>query len=82
MTGYLTLADSAAGGQKVALKIPNAEIAGIFEDTVVKLFTDTLDSGRQKELMEAFWEEDIESATKLLSDFLWDTISYHDYHED
>ena len=37
---------------------------------------------RQKELMEAFWEEDIESATKLLSDFLWDTISYHDYHED
>ena len=82
MTGYLTLADSAVGGQKVALKIPNAEIAGIFEDAVVKLFTDTLDTGRQKELMEAFWDEDIESATKLLSDFLWDTISYHDYHED
>ena len=82
MTGYLTKADSAAGGQKVALKIPNAEIAGIFEDAVVKLFTDTLDTGRQKELMEAFWDEDIESATKLLSDFLWDTISYHDYHED
>lgn len=82
MTGYLTKADTAAGGQKVALKIPNAEIAGIFEDTVVKLFTDTLDTGRQKELMEAFWDEDIESATKLLSDFLWDTISYHDYHED
>ena len=82
MTGYLTKADSAAGGQKEALKIPNAEIAGIFEDAVVKLFTDTLDTGRQKELMEAFWDEDIESATKLLSDFLWDTISYHDYHED
>ena len=82
MTGYLTLADPASGGQKVALKIPNAEIAGIFEDTVVKLFTDTLDTGRQKELMEAFWDEDIESATKLLSDFLWDTISYHDYHDD
>ena len=82
MTGYLTLADPASGGQKAALRIPNAEIAGIFEDTVVKLFTDTLDTGRQKELMEAFWDEDIESATKLLSDFLWDTISYHDYHED
>ena len=82
MTGYLTLADPASGGQKAALRIPNSEIAGIFEDTVVKLFTDTLDTGRQKELMEAFWDEDIESATKLLSDFLWDTISYHDYHED
>lgn len=82
MTGYLTLADPASGGQKAALRIPNAEIAGIFEDTVVKLFTDTLDTGRQKELMEAFWDEDIESATTLLSDFLWDTISYHDYHED
>ena len=82
MTGYLALADPASGGQKAALRIPNAEIAGIFEDTVVKLFTDTLDTGRQKELMEAFWDEDIESATKLLSDFLWDTISYHDYHED
>ena len=82
MTGYLTLADPASGGQKAVLRIPNAEIAGIFEDTVVKLFTDTLDTGRQKELMEAFWDEDTESATKLLSDFLWDTISYHDYHED
>ena len=82
MNGYLTLADPASGGQKAALRIPNSEIAGIFEDTVVKLFTDTLDTGRQKELMEAFWDEDIESATKLLSDFLWDTISYHDYHED
>ena len=76
MTGYLTLADPASGGQKAALRIPNAEIAGIFEDTVVKLFTDTLDTGRQKELMEAFWDEDIESATKLLSDFLWEDY-YH-----
>jgi len=82
MTGYLTKADPAARGQTAALKIPNAEIAGIFEDTVVKLFTDTLDNSRQKELMKAFWDEDIENATKLLDDFLWDTISYHDYHED
>ena len=82
MTGYLTKADPAARGQTVALKIPNTEISGIFEDAVVKLFTDTLDNSRQKALMEAFWEEDIEGAEKQLSDFLWDTISYHDYHED
>ncbi|MBP3902079.1 MAG: AAA family ATPase [Blautia sp.] len=82
MTGYLTKADPTVRGRTTALKIPNAEIAGIFEDTVVKLFTDTLDSNRQKELMAALWEGDIEESEKLLSDFLWDTISYHDYHED
>ena len=82
MTGYLTKANPSARGQTVVLRIPNAEIAGIFEDTVVKLFTDTLENSRQKELMAAFWNEDIEGATKQLSDFLWDTISYHDYHED
>ena len=82
MTGYLTKADSTARGQTVALKIPNTEIAGIFEDTVVKLFTDTLDNSKQKELMTALWNEDIESATQKINGFLWDTISYHDYHED
>jgi len=82
MTGYLTKADPAARGQTVALKIPNTEIAGIFEDTVVKLFTDSLDNRMQKDLMAAFWNEDIEGATQKLNGFLWDTISYHDYHED
>ena len=82
MTGYLTKADPAAKGHTVALKIPNTEIAGIFADTVVKLFTDTLDNSRQRELMTAFWNEDIEGATQKLNGFLWDTISYHDYHED
>ena len=82
MTGYLTKADPAARGQTVDLKIPNTEIAGIFEDTVVKLFTDTLDNSRQKDLIAAFWDEDIESARKQLCDLLWEIISYHDYHED
>ena len=82
MTGYLTKADPAAVGETVELIIPNAEIAGIFEDAVVRLFTDTLDNRRQKELMTAFWDEDTKDAEKQLCDFLWETISYHDYHED
>ena len=82
MTGYLTKADSKAGETEVTLKIPNEEIAGIFADTVVKLFVDTLDNSRQRHLMGTLWNEDVETATKLLSDFLWETISYHDYHED
>ena len=82
MTGYLTKADTSDRGQMAVLRIPNVEIAGIFEDTVVKLFTETLDHSRQKDLMTALWNEDIEEAEKRLGDFLWDTISYHDYHED
>ncbi len=82
MTGYLTKADPEERGNTVSLRIPNAEIAGIFADTVVKLFTDTLDNGRQRELMSALWDGDIKGATKRLGDFLWDTISYNDYHED
>ena len=82
MTGYLTKADAKESGSMVSLKIPNAEIAGIFADTVVKLFTDSLDNNKQKELMTALWNEDTEGAEKRLSDFLWDTISYNDYHED
>ncbi len=82
MTGYLTKADPKARGNTVALKIPNTEIEGIFADTVVKLFTETIDNSKQRELMTSFWNEDIELATKQLSDFLWDTISYMDYHED
>ena len=82
MTGYLTKADPTEKGRKVSLKIPNAEIAGIFEDTVVRLFTDSLDTSRQRTLMTALWNGDISCATSYLCDFLWDTISYHDYHED
>lgn len=82
MTGYLTKADPEADGDTVSLRIPNREIAGIFEDTVVRLFNDALDTGKQKELMNALWNEDVERAASHLSDFLWDTISYNDYHED
>ena len=56
MTGYLTKADPAEEGNTVSLKIPNAEIAGIFEDAVVKLFQDELDTSKQKELIRQFGE--------------------------
>ena len=81
MTGYLTKADPADQGETVALRIPNEEIASIFQDTVVRLFQDTLDRSRQQELMKALWSGDDAQASELLSDFLWETISFHDYHE-
>ena len=82
MTGYITKADSEEEGETVSLKIPNREIASIFEDTVVKLFRETIDTNMQKSMMEAFWNKDAEEAGRIVSELLWRTISYNDYHED
>ena len=82
MTGYITKADSDEDGETVSLKIPNKEIATIFEDTVVSLFKETIDTGMQKSMMEAFWNKDAAEAGRIVSELLWRTISYNDYHED
>jgi len=83
MTGYLTKADPDAEGSPVELRIPNKEISNIFEETVVQYFNDSLarDRSKQKELMEALWKGDEETASRRMTDILFDTISYHDYHE-
>lgn len=82
MTGYLTKADANEDGETVSLKIPNKEVASVFYDTVAVYFSENLDLDRQRALMNALWDGDEETASKLFSDLLWDTISYNDYHED
>ena len=82
MTGYLTKADPNEKGRTVALKIPNLEVATIFEETVISFFADTVDTQRLTNLMNALWSGDEETASEIFSDLLFDTISYMDYHED
>lgn len=82
MTGYITKSNPDDDGETVSLKIPNKEIASIFEDTVVNLFKETIDRSKQMSMMDAFWSADSVGAGKMLSDLLWKTISYNDYHED
>lgn len=82
MTGYLTKADPEQQGDTVDLRIPNEEIAIIFRDTVTKYFSDNVDDVKQKSMMEALWAGDEDAASEAISDFLWQTISYMDYHED
>ena len=82
MTGYLTKADAEECGETVRLKIPNREIASIFEDVVVELFKDTIDNSAQKSMMEALWNGGEQEASEIISDLLWKTVSYNDYHED
>ena len=82
MTGYVTKACPEDDGDTVSLRIPNKEVATIFQDTVVSLFRDTIDKNGQKSMMEALWNGDEFAAGKAVSDLLWNTISYNDYHED
>lgn len=82
MTGYVTKADPDEDGDTVSLKIPNKEIASIFQDSVVRYFTDTVSSGTIQNLLDSLWEKDEIRSGELLSGLLWDTISYNDYHED
>ncbi|MBQ9526658.1 MAG: PD-(D/E)XK nuclease domain-containing protein [Fretibacterium sp.] len=82
MTGYLTKADPDQDGATVDLKIPNKEIAALFQSAVVDHFTATLDRHILRGMMEALWKGDDRTASKLISDLLWKTISYNNYHED
>ena len=82
MTGYVTKSDPDDVGETVALKIPNREIASIFEDTVIVYFKDTADTSELRNLINALWEGDEIQASRRISDLLWYTISYNDYHED
>ena len=82
MTGYLTKVDPEETGPTVSLRIPNREVSNIFETTAMQWFCDTLDRTKQKELFAALWSGDATTATEILSDLLWRTISFHDYRED
>ncbi len=82
MTGYITKADAKEEGETVSLRIPNREISSIFEDTVVRFFTDTVSDDTVKELIDTLWERKEDRATEMISRLLWNTISYNDYHED
>lgn len=82
MTGYLTKADPTENGSTVSLRIPNAEIASIFQDTVAGYFAETVQLSQVESLIDYLWKQDTENASKVFSDLLWQTISYNDYHED
>ena len=82
MTGYITKSDPEEDDETVSLKIPNKEISSIFEDAVVKYFKETINTDSINELLNSLWDSDEKNATEIVSELLWNTISYNDYHED
>lgn len=87
LSGYLTKVRSEDTGQKertdgvTALKIPNAEVMEIFRKSVVEWFYRKAAGSNRQELFRAVWDGEDGKLTMLLSDFLFDTISFHDYAE-
>ena len=87
LTGYLTrmrgeeLSDDCLQPGQVALRVPNREIHSIFQKSVKAWFTEVSRESDREELFQALWNGDVEKLTMLLSDLLFDTISYYDYRE-
>lgn len=83
LTGYLTKAkESSPDWEIVRLRIPNEEVKTIFTDTIVEWFRDTMKSRDRKPLFEAWWSGDEVVLTEMVSEILFETISYFDYRED
>lgn len=88
MTGYVTAAGIKTGNprkegsRQVELRIPNREIADIFQTAVVDHFNQSVDQKKLQNLMSALWNGEERIASEILSDLLWNTISYMDYSED
>lgn len=81
MTGYLSKADRMISRGTLKLRIPNAEIAALFEKAVVVRFERTLDTSEVDEFITAIWNRDEKTASEKLTKILWNSISYHDYAE-
>ena len=82
MTGYLSQAEQSVSRDGVKLRIPNAEIAGLFVDAVVERFERTLDTGDVDAFITAMWNKDEAAASEMLTKILWGSISFFDYGED
>lgn len=88
MTGYLTKEkqkelknEDGKNDSAIGLRIPNFEVMDIFRKSVVEWFNDKATRSDRSGLFQALWNGDAEKLTSLLSDLLFDTISYHDYAE-
>lgn len=83
LTGYLTkdIKNPVFGKTKAFLKIPNAEIMDIFRKSVVRWFDEKIAVRDRSKLFEALWNADTGRLSDLISELLFETISYHDYAE-
>ncbi len=96
MTGYLTIPpgtlptmtshnpDEVKGMFELpfTLKLPNKEIRMLFEQTIAVWFEETVRADDRTELFDILWSGDADKLAEIISDYLYQTISYFDYKED
>ena len=82
MTGYLTVADEPEG-DSYRLRIPNREVREIYKQQVLEWFKDKTRAGSEKleGLYAAFEGGDTQSITEILSNQLYETVSFYDAYE-
>lgn len=86
LTGYLTTVNENYSQNfdntiSVKLKIPNKEVRSIFENSISKWFKENVAKDDRTELFSSVWNGDAERLTEIIGDYLYETISYYDYHE-
>ena len=82
MTGYLTLAGEYDPNGETDLKLPNDEIRNLFASSVDEWFSDTVRRSDRKALFDALWSGNAEELSEVISQYLFETISYYDYRAD
>ncbi len=81
MTGYLTLSGEYFPNGETKLRLPNEEIRNLFASSVDEWFSDTVRRSDRKQLFKAIWEKDALSMSKIISEYLRQTISTYDFQE-
>ena len=81
LTGYLTKAPAQPDNDSTALVIPNKEVRKIFTDTVSEWFNASLKTRDLPVFINAAWNGDAAAMQHMMTDILYDTISYHDSKE-
>lgn len=92
MTGYLTvirdtpeeLEERRRVGRyelEYKLRIPNKELKILFKDTIYSWFNAQVTKDDRTELFKALLNANDEALSKIVSGYLYDTISYYDYAE-
>ena len=82
MTGYLTLAGAYDANEENELRLPNEEIRRLFAASVDEWFSARIMKSSRKKLFDALWTGDAQTLSEIVSQHLFDTISYYDYRED
>ena len=82
MTGYLTLAGDYDANDENALRLPNEEVRSLFASCVDEWFRRKVRTSDRKALFEALWVGDAKTLSDIISQYLFETISYYDYKED